>query len=45
MEIKISLKACIAWVFCTILYNETINYNVDFIKEEDDWKIILLEEI
>jgi hypothetical protein len=45
MEIKISLKGCIFWVICTDLYNETIKYNVDFIKEEDDWKIISLEEI
>ena len=45
MEIKISLEACIAWVICTDLYNEIINYNVDFIKEDDDWKIISLEEL
>ena len=45
MTIKISLEACIFWVVCTDLYNENIEYNVDFIKEEDDWKIILLEEI
>jgi len=45
MEIKISLKGCIFWVICTDLYNETINYNVDFIKKDDDWKIISLEEI
>ena len=45
MEIKISLKACIAWVICTDLYNETINYDVDFIKENDDWKIISMEEV
>ena len=45
MEIKISLKGCIFWVICTDLYNETINYNVDFIKEDDDWKIISLTEI
>ncbi|PKP59858.1 hypothetical protein CVT91_06030 [Candidatus Atribacteria bacterium HGW-Atribacteria-1] len=45
MKIKISLKACIAWVICTNLYNETTEYNVDFIKEDNDWKIILLEEI
>lgn len=44
MTIKISLEACIFWV-CTDLYNENIEYNVDFQKEEDDWKIILLEEI
>jgi len=45
MEIKISLEACILWVVCTDLYNENIEYNVDFIKEDDDWKIITLEEI
>ena len=45
MEIKISLKACIAWVICTNLYNETTEYNVDFQKEDDDWKIISLIEI
>ena len=45
MEIKISLKGCIFLVICTDLYNETINYDVDFIKENDDWKIISLEEI
>ena len=45
MEIKISLKGCIFWVICTDLYNETIEYNVDFIKEDDDWKIISLVEI
>jgi len=46
MEIKISLKGCIFWVVCTDLYNENINYNVDFIKEEEDnWKIISMLEI
>ncbi|OFW45985.1 MAG: hypothetical protein A2163_10565 [Actinobacteria bacterium RBG_13_35_12] len=45
MEIKISLKGCILWIICTDLYNENINYNVDFIKEDDDWKIISLTEI
>ena len=45
MTIKISLKACIAWVICTDLYNENIEYNVDFIKEDDDWRIISLTEI
>jgi len=45
MTIKISLKACIAWVICTNLYNETTEYNVDFIKEEDNWKIISMIEI
>jgi hypothetical protein len=45
MEIKISLKGCIFWVICTDLYNETTEYNVDFIKEDDDWKIISMVEI
>jgi len=45
MEINISLKACVAWVVCTTLYNESIEYNVDFIKEDDDWKIISMIEI
>ena len=45
MTIKISLEACILWVVCTDLYNETTEYNVDFTKEEDDWKIISLEEM
>jgi len=45
MTIKISLEACILWVVCTDLYNENIEYNVDFVKEEDDWKIISLTEI
>ena len=45
MTIKISLEACIFWVVCTDLYNENLEYNVDFIKEEDNWKIISLEEI
>jgi hypothetical protein len=45
MEIKISLKGCIFWVICTDLYNETTEYNVDFIKEEDNWKIISMVEI
>jgi hypothetical protein len=45
MTIKISLKACIFWVVCTDLYNETTEYNVDFIKEDDEWKIISMVEI
>jgi Na+-transporting NADH:ubiquinone oxidoreductase subunit NqrC len=45
MEIIISLKGCIFWFICTDLYNENIEYNVDFIKEYDDWKIISLTEI
>jgi Na+-transporting NADH:ubiquinone oxidoreductase subunit NqrC len=45
LNIKISLKACILWTLCTNLYNENIEYNVDFIKEEDDWKIISMIEM
>ena len=45
MNIKISLEACIFWVVCTDLYNEYIEYNVDFIEEDDEWKIISLVEI
>jgi len=45
MTIDISLKACILWYLCKILYEENIEYNVDFIKEGDNWKIISLEEI
>ena len=45
LNIKISLEACIFWVVCTDLYNENIEYNVDFQKEDDDWKIISLLEI
>ncbi|GAI76118.1 unnamed protein product, partial [marine sediment metagenome] len=45
MTIKISLKACVLWVLCTDLYNENIEYDVDFIKEDDNWKIISIEEI
>jgi len=45
MTIDISLKACVFFgVVCKDLYNENIEYNVDFIKEEDDWKIISLME-
>jgi len=43
MEMIISLKACLLF-FCTDLYNETTNYSVDFIIEEDDWKIVSLIE-
>jgi len=46
MKIEISLKACVLWsLLCTPLYNENIEYDVDFIKEDDDWKIISLVEI
>jgi len=43
MNIEISLKACILW--CIPLYNENIEYDVDFQKEDDDWKIISLVEM
>ena len=46
MTIKISLKACVLWsLLCTTLYNENIEYDVDFQKEENEWKIISLTEI
>jgi hypothetical protein len=45
MEINISLKACLLWYLCKIIYNEKIEYNVDFQKENDDWKIISMIEI
>jgi len=46
MTIDISLKACVFWsLACYTLYNENIEYDVNFIKEDDDWKIISLEEI
>ena len=45
MEINISLKACLLWYLCKIIYNEKIEYNVDFQKEDEDWKIISMMEI
>jgi len=45
MTIDISLKACVLWYLCKILYEESIEYNVDFIKEDDDWKIISMTEL
>ena len=46
MTIDISLKACVLWsLLCTTLYNENIEYDVDFQKEENEWKIISLTEI
>ena len=45
LNIKITLEACIFWVVCSDLYNENIEYDVDFQKEDDDWKIISLLEI
>jgi hypothetical protein len=45
LNIKISLKACILWALCTTIYNENIEYDVDFQKEDDDWKIISMIEI
>jgi len=45
MNIKISLEACIFWAVCTDLYNENIGYNVDFIEEDDEWKIISMIKI
>jgi len=43
MNIEISLKVCILW--CTTIYNENTEYDVDFQKEDDDWKIISMMEI
>lgn len=43
MNIEISLKVCILW--CTTIYNENTEYDVDFQKEEEDWKIISMMEI
>jgi len=45
MEIKIILKGCLFFFYCEEFYHETTEYNVDFIKEGNDWKIISLEEI
>jgi hypothetical protein len=44
LNIKISLKACILWTLCTTIYNENIEYDVNFQKEDDDWKIISMIE-
>ena len=44
MTIKISLKVCVVWVICTDLYNEKTEYDVDFQKEDEEWKIIFLSE-
>jgi len=44
MEIKIILKGCLIF-YCGEFYHETTEYDVDFIKESDDWKIISLKEI
>jgi len=46
MKITISLKWCL--IFCTTFPgtdDKQIEYNVDFIKEDDDWKIISMIEI
>lgn len=46
MKITISLKWCL--IFCTTFPgtdDKQKEYNVDFIKEDDDWKIISLIEI
>jgi hypothetical protein len=45
LNIKISLKACILWTLCATLYNENIEYDVDFQKEDGDWQIISMIEI
>jgi len=46
MKITISLKLCL--IFCTTFPgtdDEEIKYNIDFQKEDEDWKIISLTEI
>ena len=47
IEIKFSLKVCLGTI-CTgipgVDANESIEYNVDFQKEDDDWKIISMVE-
>jgi len=50
MEIKFSLKVCVLWgSICTpipwVNAEESNEYNVDFIKEGGDWKIIFMIEI
>ena len=47
MKTDISLKACILWnLLCTTLYTDNMEYNVDFIKEDDnEWKIISMIEM
>lgn len=50
MEIEFSLKICLVdGFFCApvpwVDAEEITEYAVDFIKEDDNWKIILLEEI
>jgi PBP1b-binding outer membrane lipoprotein LpoB len=44
MTIQITLKVCVFWVVCTDLYNEKIEYDVNFQKEDEEWKIISLSE-
>jgi len=46
MKFTISLKLC--FIFCTSLPGtdeENIEYDVDYIKEGDEWKIIFMEEV
>ena len=42
MEIKIILKVCI--VICNDIYNETTEYDVDFQKDDEEWKIVSMIE-
>jgi len=49
METAFSLKVCVLWSSICIPIQgvnaeESRNYSVDFIKEDDDWKIISLTE-
>ncbi|MCK4309519.1 MAG: hypothetical protein KAW42_06055 [Candidatus Atribacteria bacterium] len=50
MKTEFSLKVCVLWSSICIPIpginaEESRNYSVDFIKEDDDWKIISLTEI
>lgn len=50
IKIKYSLKVCVLWgSICMPIpgvdTEESIDYNVDFIKEDDDWRIISFTEI
>lgn len=50
MKTAFSLKVCVLWSSICIPVpgvndEESRNYSVDFIKEDDDWKIISLTEI
>ena len=49
MKTEFSLKVCVLWGLACLPIpgvnaEESRNYNVDFIKEDDDWRIISLTE-